>query len=189
MSTPNYGTEAVVILRAVRMSYCHLFKRGVFRGKEEDKFSCVLLLDNDINAAAIRDVNKVIQEVLEEKNKSKPLPADKYCMRDGQFKDGEEYRNSWFISAKTEAPRLIGKDKEPVTKEQGLIYSGCYVNASISMWFQDNEDGRRVNCQLRVVQHHSHGDALGGGMPTQVELDRDMQSLDFEEYIDPEDDL
>lgn len=30
----------------------------------------------------------------------------------------------------------------------GLVYSGCYVNARIELWAQDNANGKRVNAKL-----------------------------------------
>ncbi len=178
--------EAVITLKRVRLSYCHLWEKGVFQGKEEHKFSTILLLDNDDNAIEQKAVRQVIQEVLDEKNKGKPLPPDKLCLRDGGFSDKDGYDNTWFISAKSEVVKIIGADKKPISKTDGLIYSGAYVNATISLWFQNNENGKRVNCQLRVVQFCEHGDPLGGGAPTQKELDSDLD--EFEDFA-PEEEL
>lgn len=42
------------------------------------------------------------------------------------------------------------------------LYGGCYVNAAIRPWIQDNEHGRGVRCELVAVQFAKDGEAFGG---------------------------
>lgn len=61
--------------------------------------------------------------------------------------------------------------KAVVGKEEikALIYSGCYVNAKIQLWAQDNSYGRRINASLLGVMFCKDGDAFGGSTPARAE--------------------
>lgn len=63
-------------------------------------------------------------------------------------------------------PTVFNKYGEPVTGKseiEQLIYSGCYVNAKVEIWAQDNSFGRRINCSLLGVMFAGDGDSFGGG--------------------------
>jgi hypothetical protein len=45
----------------------------------------------------------------------------------------------------------------------GKPYSGCYVNAVIELWAQDNKFGKRINASLMGVQFLRDGQRLSGG--------------------------
>lgn len=63
-------------------------------------------------------------------------------------------------------PTVFNKYGEPVTDKaeiERLIYSGCYVNAKVDAWAQDNNFGRRVNFSLLGVMFAGDGESFGGG--------------------------
>jgi hypothetical protein len=43
------------------------------------------------------------------------------------------------------------------------MYGGCYVNAAVKPWLQDNKFGKGVRCDLVAVQFFADGPAFGGG--------------------------
>jgi hypothetical protein len=45
------------------------------------------------------------------------------------------------------------------------MYGGCYVNAAISLWAQDNQFGRGIRCQLLAVQFAKDGSPFGDAPP------------------------
>ncbi len=47
-----------------------------------------------------------------------------------------------------------------MAEEDGVIYAGCYVNASIEIWAQDNQYGKAIRATLRGVQFFRDGDAF-----------------------------
>jgi hypothetical protein len=51
----------------------------------------------------------------------------------------------------------------------GRVYSGCYVNATIELWPQDNKFGKRINASLMGVQFARDGQRLSGGGVSTVE--------------------
>ena len=60
-------------------------------------------------------------------------------------------------------PLVIDQTKSPLTQADGKPYSGCYVNATVELWAQDNSFGRRINATLLAVQFVRDGDAFTGG--------------------------
>lgn len=58
---------------------------------------------------------------------------------------------------------VLDRNKQDVTEEQGLIYSGCYVHASIEIWGQNTAKGKGIRCTLRGIQFSKDGDSFGGG--------------------------
>ena len=50
-----------------------------------------------------------------------------------------------------------------LTEADGLVYSGCYVNARVELWVQDNANGKRINAKLLGIQFVRDGDAFGAG--------------------------
>lgn len=56
-----------------------------------------------------------------------------------------------------------GKVRVIESESEGRPYGGCYVNATVDIWVQDNSFGRRVNAQLLGVQFAKDGDAFTGG--------------------------
>lgn len=45
------------------------------------------------------------------------------------------------------------------------LYSGCYVNAAVRPWLQENQHGRGVRCDIIAVQFCKDGDPFGEGRP------------------------
>jgi hypothetical protein len=60
---------------------------------------------------------------------------------------------------------VIDRDTKPLTAADGRPYGGCFVDASVDIWAQDNSWGKRINAKLRWVQFRGDGDAFSGGAP------------------------
>ena len=58
---------------------------------------------------------------------------------------------------------MIDVNKSPLTEQHGKPYSGCYVNAFVEFWTQDNNYGKRVNATLLGVQFYRDGESFSGG--------------------------
>jgi hypothetical protein len=83
-------------------------------------------------------------------------------LKDGDESGREELEGKMVIKASTKKrPMIIGKDKAPITEDDNIIYGGCYVNAVISLWAQDNSWGKRINATLLGAQFHSDGEPFG----------------------------
>ena len=82
------------------------------------------------------------------------------------------YEGNAYISAiSNRQPQMIQPNGSPVDASNSMayqaiarsIYGGCYVNAAIRIWPQDNKHGRGIRCDLVAVQFAKDGDAFGGG--------------------------
>ena len=95
---------------------------------------------------------------------------DRLCLKDGDKKDYEGYAGNMYIRASNKVrPLVLNRDKTPLTEQDGVIYSGCYVEVIMSFWAQDNKWGKRVNANLRGVRFHSDGEAFSGGGTASVD--------------------
>lgn len=152
---------ANIKLKNVRLSFPSLFRKAVFNG-EETKYEGTFLLNKTEHAETIKSIEAEIASMLKE-HKAK-LSADKICFKDGDNIEYDGYADCMTIKASSaKRPLVIGKDKTPLTEDDNVIYSGCYVNAIISLWWQDNSYGKRVNASLEAVQFHKDGQPFGDG--------------------------
>lgn len=156
-----------VTLKGVRLSFPTLFQPKGFQGGDEGdkKFSAVFLLDKETDKKQIAALQKVIDKVAEEKWPKKLPKLKGTCLKDGEEKEDEYdgYDDTiMFVPASTsKRPPVVDKDLTPIAESDDKIYAGCYVNATIDVWAQDNQYGKRVNAQLRAVQFFKDGEAFG----------------------------
>lgn len=144
------------------------------------------------------------------------IKGDKLAMRDGDEEEWAGYAGRYYISAsrttygakdaedtpgnRPKRPfRIIGpkKRKDPETGEmrfpdvqeggRDAPYSGCYVNAKVRFWAQDDDEyGKRINCSIEAVQFKEDGEAFGGGSRTNVDDEFEEEAGDD---LDGDDDL
>lgn len=153
-----------VTIRNVRLSFPSLFEPK--KGPEETSkpaYAATFLLDKKTNAEDIKRVQAAIDAVV--KAEFKGVKPPKTCLRDGTEKshlDGYG-ADMVFISARNEKRQLVlDRDaKSPLEAKDGKIYAGCYVNAVIRVWAQNNKFGKRVNASLGPVQFVKDGEEFG----------------------------
>lgn len=156
-----------VTLNRVRLSFPALFKAKKVNEKDQGdpKFNAVFLLDKTKDAAQIDALRQAVVAVAKEKWPGAKLPAGiKYCVRDGAEKeDMPGYgKGVNFVSASNQhRPSVVDRDLTPIVEDDNKIYAGCYVNAVIRLWAQDNSFGKRINAQLNGVQFVGDGEAFG----------------------------
>ena len=98
-------------------------------------------------------------------DKVPPIAAHMLCVKDGDTLGKEEMAGMWVLSASDDTPpQILDKDGQTeLTERDGLVYSGSYARVMVNFWAQDNEYGKRINANLRAVQHVAKGDAFGKG--------------------------
>jgi hypothetical protein len=102
-----------------------------------------------------------------------PFVRDAYRNRDGEAYDGFEDRYYLTASSKSR-PLIIDRDRTPLVPSDGKPYAGCYVNAQVEIWAQDNSYGRAVRATLMGVQFVKDGDAFAGGASARVDDFEDL---------------
>lgn len=163
-----------VTVRNVRLAFAALFTPKAMPNEPADKaaFSCSLILDPEANAADIKAIEDAITATAKEKWGVKADTVMKgirakgdICLRSGDEKaEYDGFEGNMYVSCRSKTrPLVIDRDKSPLSEKDGRPYGGCYVNASIEVWAQDNNYGKRINCQIKGVQFYKDGEAFSGG--------------------------
>lgn len=186
--TTTTATPGRLMLNNVRIAFCQsLHKPEQVNGEGGFRRGAVLLIDKA--SPQVAAIEKAIDQLLAAKypDPKKRAPAeaemrkkDRIALRDGDDKadkyDG--FGGHMALSANGKAGDtaeeagpviLLDQLKQPLTIGSGKPYAGCYVNASVEIWIQDNQWGKRVNCTLRGVQFLRDGDSFGGGAPANAD--------------------
>ena len=162
---------AKIKMQGVRLSFPSLFNTSKFGGADTGKYEATFILDKKTHKAVIADIIKVIDALSKEELKSK-VPSDKLCLKDGDEMGRDEYQGMYTLKASTKKrPLVIGRDQSPITESDNAIYAGCYVNAIVTIWAQNNQFGKRINAQLDGVQFNRNGEPFGDGAVTVNEFD------------------
>lgn len=166
-------------LENARLAFPELFTAKTVNGEGDPAFSATFLIDP--KDPQVKKINAAIDAVAKEKWGPKAdailkqmRATDKVCLHDGDLKANYAgFPGTLYISARNATrPLVLDRDKTPLTAADGRPYAGCYVNASIELWAQDNKYGKRVNASLRGVQFLKDGEAFaGGGSASEDEFD------------------
>lgn len=171
---------SIIALPNVRLSFPNLFTPSSMVGADgkpqEPKFSATFIFDNNEHAALLDKIDALIDRLALDEFKKKV--GFKRCLRDGNDKSElEGYGDGKsFITASNKArPGVVDRRLNPIVEADNIIYAGCYVNATIRLWVQNNQFGKRVNAQLRAVQFLRDGDSFGAGP---VDATQEFEAID-----------
>ena len=164
MSENQTNDPTIIKLTNVRLSFPALFEAKAGPDGGKPKFSATFLLDKKRHSADIAAIQAGIKAVIADKWKGKAPGGLKLPLHDGIEKghlDGYD-SSVMFIAARTEKrPSIVRRDLTPIQPEDGVPYAGCYVIATIRLWAQDNQFGKRVNAALRAVMFYKDGEPFG----------------------------
>ena len=166
-----------VRLTNVRIAFPSLAKPEAFGDGEPAYQAKFIIVPKSEQAKALKAaIASVASEAWKDKAAAvlKLLTEDKkVCYVEAPYrnkKSGETYvgfEDAFYLSARNakQRPTIIAKTGtivDDVAEIDRLIYSGCYVHATVDVWAQDNKWGRRVNATLTGVMFAKDGDAFGG---------------------------
>jgi len=192
---------AIVKLENVRLSFPDLFEAKQFEGSGPFYYGAAFLMPEDHPVLVQQPdqtwkkstVAKVILAVATEAWKGKAQTIvdsirnnpQKCCWYDGNIKEYDGYEGNFALNAKREQskgrPVVKDRDASPLESSDGKPYAGCYVNASVEFWAQDNKFGKGIRSTLRGVQFVKDGDAFSAGSPMQ---DDEFGAIDAPETED-----
>lgn len=174
-----------ILLNNVRLAFPNLFEPTTVAGEGKPRYGAALLLPMD--HPQLEALKAKIDAVARDKWKDKATATlaglyktDKVALHDGDTKpqyDG--FAGMMFVSANSQEnapPTVVDQARNPLGAKSGKPYAGCYVNASLEFWAQDNQYGKRMNCTLRGVQFYKDGDSFSAGRPADAD--------EFEEVTD-----
>lgn len=174
-------------LKNVRLSFPKLFRAKAFEEGQAPRFEATFLLDpsNEAHAETIAEIEEQSKAVLKEKFNGKVPKGTKYCFGDGNEKEYDGYEDRIYIaSANRTRPTVVNRDRSALAEEDGVIYAGCYVNATITLWPQDHpKGGKRVNANLLAVQFLKEGEAFGQ-KPVDAEEEFDVLGDEDVDFLD-----
>lgn len=180
-------TSDIIKIKNSRLSFPRLFTPRAFRKDQEPRFEATFLLDpsDKLHAKIIEAIESTADEIASDMWPKKIPNALEQCFGlaedDKKKADYDGYQGMFYIScsAKTNNPvRVFDQGRNELVKdgnvEPRIPYAGCYVNGTISLWTQDNEFGKRINANLRLVQFASDGEPFSGIKPADPEDELDI---------------
>ena len=174
-------------LNAVRLSFPQLFEAKTVNGEGKPAFSAAFLISPKDPQIAM--INTAISTDAAEKWGAKAdailktiRAADKTCLHSGDLKANYDgFEGMMYISARNPLkPSVVDTNRSPLVAEDGRPYAGCYVNAVLELWTQDNNYGKRVNATLMGVQFYKDGESFVGGGVADAD---DFDDLTIEDLV------
>jgi hypothetical protein len=176
---------AIVQLQSARLSFPDLFEAKQYEGQGPFSYRAAFLQEEDQPVMFKQTdgtwkkttMQKVIAQIAADAWKTKADATlkslagnpQKCCWYDGSLKEYDGYEGNFVLSASRNQdkgrPIIIDRDKSPLTVSDGKPYAGCYVNATVEIWAQDNKFGKGIRATLRGVQFVKDGDAFSAGSP------------------------
>ena len=167
-----------IMLKNIRMAFPALAVPQAF-GEGEPAYGAKFVVP--MKGDLLGQIEEAIAEVAREKWDTKGAGVVKMLEEDGKLcltkkvykskKTGEAYggfEGAFYLSARNAStkPTVFNQYGEELASKSDIekaAYSGSFVNASVDIWAQDNQWGRRINCTLRGLMTTGEGDNLGGG--------------------------
>lgn len=182
-----------VILRNVRLSYEHIFQPTAFDDSQDAKYSATFIIPKDH-----QDLPALKRAMFDAGKESFPSDftgaawpkgytcslkdADKETDGNGELLADKQpaYKGCYILEANSvRRPIALDRKKSAVTEEDGIIYSGCYVNASLgAAGYTFGKVKKGVKCYLNGVQFVADGERFG------ADAFDDFDALDGDEDID-----
>lgn len=165
-----------VMLRNVRLSYEHIFTPSSFDNSQDPKYSATFIIPKDHADIAMikRAFFEAGQEDYPADFKAGSWPKGYTCGLKDADKDTDStgnvlaeknpaYKNCYIIEANSSRrPTTVGRRKEAIAEADGIIYSGCYVNASLGIAsYEFGKVKKGVKAYLNGVQFVADGERFG----------------------------
>ncbi|HHW4683064.1 MAG TPA: DUF2815 family protein [Xylella sp.] len=172
-------------LNNVRLAFPTLFEPRTVNGEGNAAYSASFIMDPA--DPQVSTLNQAIGQLARDKWGAKAdailkqlRATDKVALHDGDLKSTYDgFPGHLYVSARSAKRVLvIDRDRTPLTEQDGKPYAGCFVNAIIELWVQDNNYGKRINAALCGVQFLSDGEPFAGGSVANTEDFEDLGHAD-----------
>jgi hypothetical protein len=169
--------EGFVYIENARLSFPTLITPKAFSQGQPEKYSAdfIVPLDSeslrDFRAEGVRLAQEKWGEkaapIIEMIKQTKKLRAfgigSERLKSDGTMYDG--YEDMAYIGGSTSNKPDLYDNNGKKLMDAGKLYGGCYVNAFVKPWIQDNKFGKAIRCDLIAIQFVKDGDSFGAGRP------------------------
>lgn len=159
---------SIRIIIPARLSYEHVWEPKAI-GDSEPKYSASLIIPKS-DTKTIEEIEQAIQKAIDEgvaKKFEGKRPKDavlKLPLRDGDRERDEDaaYADSMFLNASSkDAPGIVDRRAKPIM-DRDEVYSGCYINVSISLYPFNYQGKKGIAAGLGNIQKMKDGEPLGG---------------------------
>lgn len=180
-------------LRNVRLSYEHIFTPTAFDDSQTAKYSATFIIPKNhpdlpavkaaMMAAGAEKYASAFKGNSWPKGYTSSLKdADTFTDSSGEIlaEKNPAYEGCYILEANsTRRPVVVDRRKAALTEDDGVIYSGCYVNASLGAEaYEFGKLKRGVKCYLNGIQFVKDGERFGRNTVD------DFDELDEEEEDD-----
>lgn len=177
--------DGTFLVRDVRCSYPHIDAPWQNKPTDTPKHSIVGLLNKVKHKQAKRAIDELIAEKLKELKLKAMAEKDK-CLRDGDASAKDENVGCWTLNASSPAdrpPSVRGKDVRPIpqNKIKSTILPGYQVDLLVKLWCQNNEHGKKINCDLIAVQFKREDETFGQDRIGEDDIDDTFEATDDED--------
>jgi len=188
MSEAVKGSDTTIIIKNVRLAFPDLREAVQFDGKGPFNYKAVFLVTpgSEADKAILTAIEKAGKNKWGEKAapivaQAKASGSGKFCYVDGNTKAYDGFAGNMALSAgrgkDDGAPKLLDRDLSELASDSGKPYGGCFVNAKVQLWAQDNQFGKAIRATLVTVQFVKDGDSFSGSGPANAE---GMEALESE---------
>lgn len=162
----------------VRLAFPDLFEAVQFDGKGEFRYGATFFIQKD--SANHKKVEEAIAAVAADvfKAKAKAIVdgmrgnANKFCYTDGDAKTYDGAEGCMVLGARRKQkdgrPLVLLANRSQLEKDNGELYSGCYVDAKVDIWAQAGEY-TGIRCTLIGVQFRRDGDSFSGAAKAKLD--------------------
>lgn len=153
-------SERIVI--PARISYANIFAPRSINGSDP-KYSAAFIIPK-ADTKTFERIEDAVQRVIDDsQDKLKTRKNLKLPLRDGdEESDLADYADSMFFNASSKtAPGVVDQQVQPILDESE-IYSGCYVNVSVTFYAFNVNGNKGVAAGLNNIQLVKAGARLDG---------------------------
>ncbi len=169
-----------IMLRHVRLAFPDIWVAVQFEGAGPFNYKATFLVEpGSPNDKAIQaEIDRVFKAKWADKADAIKAAvvgqSQKYCYINGDQKAYDGFAGKMALSAsrpQDSGPmKIIDKDLRVIVgPEEGIPYAGCYVNAKVQFWPQDNKYAKTVRCSIVAIQFIAHGDSFSGAPPSNID--------------------
>lgn len=185
--------EKQIVLKNVRLSHPKLFEAEDYNGDGNFNYGAQFIVEP--GSAVDKLIRGAIDEIAKAEWKDKAAQRlkmysgdkTKYPYRDGDLLGKEETEGKWILASKRKKaagrPIVNNRQAHPVMEgDEGAPYPGCFVNAIVTLYTQNNEYAG-VRCRLEGVMFWADGDAFTGAKPADPSMFADLAVAEDEEAL------
>jgi hypothetical protein len=162
-----------VKLTNVRLSFPSLFKpaQNNFDRNKEPKYEATFLVPKE-DKLQTDMLKAAIERLVKQKWPSGAPKGTRYCVGNGDEKEYEGYAGTITVKASSKRPPMIvNRDLSPIRETDNILYPGCYVNATVTLFAMDDSGIRGVFAWINAVQFSHGGAAFSGGVDVASEFE------------------